>query len=346
MCQPITHFLVAKKGLEQLPFVQENGALLAFGSFGPDLFYLLSGKTQHADTIHASGSFEAFCSMLNVAKNTYSYNVKSGEKQLTFAMGFYAHVIADCVFHPYVYRKSLDHWAEHDVAFELLHKKVEASIDQIIQEEIIGDQIGIPNPLLCLGDDGLLDQDIAYLFHQALTTAYPRSIGEDLAPYATEEEKHPLQQAYQKYCKMPKTLYGIHNILFRVEKYAEGALPEQLEEEFLADERQKHLQRSSWPPSDVISPFTYNYIDMFNMAAHGVRMMGNAVESFIQSDGNMQAIDFLHGHNCSYLDQDWNLDTGLPSLENTNSQLMDKSHLRFEYGIAVLEEMYNKLQRA
>ncbi len=344
MCQPITHFLVAKKGLEHLPMVQGYDSQLAFGSFGPDLFYLSSAYKQNADIIHASGSFAAFCTMLDVAKNTLSYNEESGRKQLTFALGFYAHVIADCVFHPYVYRSSLDHWAKHDPYFELIHKKLEASIDQIIQEEIIGGQIAIPDPSLCLDGSGLLHQDIAYLFHQGLVGAYPDSISVDLSGYGTEDVNHPLQAAYRNYCNMPGTLYGIHNILLGIERIAEGVLPEKVEQHFIEEERQRHCQRSSWPPIDVVSSFTYNHIDMFNMAVNGVQAMGNAVQNFLLDSGGMEAVDFLRGQNYLYLDQDWNLDTGLPSSENQNGQLMGEGHNRFEYGAITLEQMYSRLQ--
>jgi len=345
MCQPITHFLAAQKGLEQLSIVQGLDAYLALGSFGPDLFYLLSGKGAHADTVHASGSFATFCNMVDVTKNTMSYSEESGRKQLVFALGFYAHVIVDCVFHPYVYRRSLDHWAKHDVIFELKHKEIEAAIDQIIQEEIVGEQMAVPNPLLCADHSGLLDQDIAYLFHQALVAVYPNSIGTSLIPYATEEANHPIQQAYQQYCRMTEMLYGAHNILFQLEKIAEGILPNQLERQFMNQEKQSIVQHHSWPPNDVIIPFTYNYLEMFKMAVSGVWMMSNTVQEFLQHSGDRKAIDFLKGQNCLYLDQDWNLDTGLPSLENQSPQLMEDGHGRFAYGIAILENNYNQLQQ-
>lgn len=342
--QPITHFLVAKKALEPLPIIQGYDSQLAFGSFSPDLFYLLSAYKEYADTIHASGSFVAFCTMLDVAKKTFFCNEEIAKKQVAFALGFYAHVITDCVFHPYVYRSSLDHWAKHDPIFELRHKKLEASIDQIVQEEIIGGQITTPEPSLCLDSSGLLDQNIAYLFHQALVGAYPDSISVDLSRYGTEDANHPLQAAYRNYCRMPEKLYGIHNILIGIEQIAEGFLPKKVEQHFIEEERQRHCQRSPWPPSDVISSFTYNHIDMFKMAVNGVQALGNAVQSFLLDNGDVSAIDFLRGQNCLYLDQDWNLDTGLPSSENQNGQLMGEDHDRFEYGTIILEQMYSQLQ--
>lgn len=343
MCQPITHYLVAKKGLENVSQLNGLEAQLALGSFGPDLFYLLSGYGELADAIHSKGSFQAFCKMLDIAKETFKVNEMSAQKQLAFALGFYAHVITDCVYHPYVYRRSLDHWAQKDTAFEMLHKRVEAAIDQIIQEEIVGAQLMAPEPSACAGIDGLLDQDIAYMLHQALMVAYPDTIALKIDPYATEEANHPIHQAFINYCKMPKTLYGAHNVLYKIENLVEGLLPGRIEQAFIEEEKSQHYARKIWPPNDVTSPFTYNFIDMYNMAVNGVGIMGDAVQRFIQEVTTISAETYLQGLNIAYLGEAWNLDTGLPSRENSASQLMGDGHGRFAYGIPILESMYNQL---
>lgn len=342
MCQPITHYLVAQKGLESVPMLREYDSYLAFGSFGPDLFYLASAYSKHADSIHSKGSYSAFCNMLDIVKQTLSTNEESGRKQLAFALGFYAHVVADCVFHPYVYRRSLDHWTEHDPAFEAVHKEVEAIIDQIIQEEIIGGVVDAPDPLRC-SYNGLLDEDIAFLFHQALVGAYPESIAVDLNPYATEESSHPLQIAYQNYCKMPDTLYGIHNVLFRMERFVQGLLPDKTQKHVIEEEKLRHNARRTWPPDDIVSSFSYNHVDMFKMAVNGVQAIGNAVQEFLMNSAEISAAIFFQNSNILYVGQDWNLDTGLPSSKNQNSQLMDKSHARFECGIDILAANYKRL---
>ncbi|WP_162143544.1 zinc dependent phospholipase C family protein [Anaeroarcus burkinensis] len=343
MCQPITHYLVAKKGLENVTQLNGLDSQVALGSFGPDLFYLLSGYGEFADAIHANGSFQAFCKMLDIAKATFAFNEASAQKQLAFALGFYAHVITDCVYHPYVYRRSLDHWAQKDTAFEMMHKQVEAAIDQIIQEEIIGTQLVPPDPNVCVGINGLLDQDIAYMFHQALTVAYPDSIAMKIEPYATEEENHPIHQAFTNYCRMPGKLYGAHNVLYKMETFVEGLWPEKVEQSFIDEEKAHHYERKVWPPKDVPSPFSYSFIDMFNMAVNGVAVMAATAQSFIQDTNDASAEAYLQGQNVVYLDQPWNLDTGLPSSENRVPELMQDGHGRFEYGIPILESMYNQL---
>lgn len=68
---------------------------------------------------------------------------EKAEQLLAFTFGFYCHVVADCIFHPYVYRSSNDDWAtgagsflsnpEENIA-EYTHKYQEFLIDAGVKE--------------------------------------------------------------------------------------------------------------------------------------------------------------------------------------------------------------------
>ena len=67
-----------------------------------------------ADIMHSTRSFDFFCNLMNAAKKSQldpSIDTEIANRQFAFAFGFYCHVITDCIFHPYVYRSSEDHWS-------------------------------------------------------------------------------------------------------------------------------------------------------------------------------------------------------------------------------------------
>ena len=165
MPQPATHYWVVRTAIPQndtkgkINFWETwwdpYKSYFGLGTAAPDLFYfpLMPGVKVScddfywdgiADLIHHSRSYDIFCSLLDYAKKNKKYSIENANKQFAFAFGYYCHVITDCIFHPYVYQSTADHWAkkvyskkEDSLEFEheLAHKYQEFLIDEGIYEE-------------------------------------------------------------------------------------------------------------------------------------------------------------------------------------------------------------------
>jgi len=100
-----THYLVIKEAMEQVAahLWEKYNNFAGFGSFSPDLFYvLLSDHIPHlrfsstpryekvSDAIHGDGSLDFYCSMLDDIKHT---GQPMHDKLKAFAYGFYSHVV-------------------------------------------------------------------------------------------------------------------------------------------------------------------------------------------------------------------------------------------------------------
>ena len=169
MPQPITHYLITRRAVPERYWNEywwekkENFDFRPYfgtGSASPDFFYLdvkenkslnskitlyeyllqsdidnddsikIKSSTELSNAIHGDKTFDMFCYMLDIAKQNKKDNLLKAKKQFCFALGFYSHVIADCVIHPYVYRNTKDHWATSSFIHESKHKIFEARLDK------------------------------------------------------------------------------------------------------------------------------------------------------------------------------------------------------------------------
>lgn len=332
MSQPVTHYYVAQKALSinAEDLLKNYGNYTGLGTFGPDLYYLTS-QSEFADMIHKDNSFDAFCMMINHVKSNWAYDFDAAGKQLGFAIGFYAHVITDCVFHPYVYRRSNDLWCvpkppEFDKC-EWKHKSVEASIDHYIMEHIIHPSFRGIN--VDCGHD-YLDTSLVTMLSETFGNLYG-------IPY------NLIEDAYGKFCYAIPTLYHGQNILYRIGEVIDRFTTPMRTQINLDDLDELDLINSPWPPGGNSAFFQYNVIDLFNMAVKGVADIVPHIYGYISDSNATNCQSYLASTGMLYLDGNWNLDTGLPSSWNQHGPLFITDHTRFDIGIEVLLSNYSKL---
>lgn len=358
MPQPITHYQVVKQAMEtaapQLWTAYSNYA--GFGSFGPDLYYIkdlaLRYVDQHldydklADTMHAEKSMDFFCSMLGIVKQNWNVDYETAGKQLAYAIGYYAHVITDCLFHPYVYRKSNDHWKYHDPKeFENVHKKVEAIIDHhIMQANGITDQNLSYFNVNCdsCGNDDLLDPAIANLLSQSLNSIYAETIGANFNTYSLDMPLHPLNEAYDDYKNAFTFVYGLQNVLFQFRShFSNNRLAQKLTAEDINQANELH---GPWLTTGESAQLTYSVMDLLSFSIKAVQQVITATYGFLASDDPDAKNYFANTNTVVFLDQNWNLDTGLPDSLNTTEQNFALDETRFDFGINTLSSNFERLK--
>jgi hypothetical protein len=358
MPQPITHYLVVEEAMLKAspPLWQKYGNFAGFGSFGPDLFYIKDVFKRYlnpslnwdwvSDLQHWNHSLDYFFAMLDAIRDGYDDASIEGDKLLTFALGYYSHVITDCIFHPFVYRRSQDHWRLHQpAACYQAHKRLEALIDMDILA--VKDK-GLPSPSLfrVLCDDSrssvLLDADLVWLLDRCLPKIYSGSA--DIFKCwkkngAIADPEHPINAAYVDFKKMVGVTYEAQNILYGLEAYWGGTGP--LHRLNQIDLQETNELRGPWLPRGLSAALTYSARDLYSLAVNAVRKMMVAASDFWQSNA-AEAAEFFFEDGLMFLEENWNLDTGLPAKFNNESVNLATKESRFDYGADILIRNYNR----
>lgn len=225
MPQPTTHYLVVRRAIPKEhwnAWWDKYKPYFGLGSSAPDLFYFPSVEnvirkifstptytSELSNLLHEDRSYDMFCTLLSMAKESRLNLAETdvAEKQFAFSFGFYTHVVADCVFHPYVYRNTGDHWATEDFNCETEHKIEEFKIDRGIHRMVRkrNQTIGTTD-WKCHGQsDTLLDYAIADLLNKALLKTYPQNF---TSKTSISNNKHPIQAAYQALNKLIPYLFS------------------------------------------------------------------------------------------------------------------------------------------
>ena len=224
MPQPATHYLVTRRAIPKEywdTWWDKYKPYFGLGSSAPDLFYfplMLNIKNIRkdiswadlADPMHSSKSYDMFCSLLDIAKKNKTAYSNSSEKQFAFAFGYYCHVVTDCIFHPYVYRSTRDHWSTKNFVNESKHKMQEFIIDTGVFDKYYDRQKFSRIQWECNEEpQSLLDYGIAQQLHDALQINYT-----DCYPISSDitSEYHPIQQAYSALVQSIPTLFSGANI--------------------------------------------------------------------------------------------------------------------------------------
>lgn len=357
MPQPITHYLVIEEALrDTAPEIWEKKSNFAgFGSFGPDLFYVkdvLLSRLDLADNydflsdgLHAERAFDFFCTMLNTAKATASTDMEVAEKQLAYLLGYYAHVITDCVIHPYVYRHTHDHWKYHKPEENYsAHKRTEALIDCYILNEKGKNNPSPDSYAVACGDaanDDLLDRDIASMLASGLNAVYHDILGEDFISADIGQSSHPIHAAYQGFHHIVETTYAVQNILYDLRGHFSGL--RMLQKLTDADISAADGLHGPWFSTGRSNVLTYSASDLFAMAVTAVKqVIGVTLKFWISS--KVDAKDFFIQNATSYLSDNWNLDTGLPDRYNNEPTNLAIDDSRFDFGIDILVANYANLR--
>jgi hypothetical protein len=345
MPQPVTHYLVCEEAFQAVfPELWHSYANFAgFDSFAPDLFYIadiFKNEINHgqsypelADAIHWNDAFDCFCAMLDYIKANNTDSVKSN-KMKAFAYGFYSHVVTDCIFHPYVYRATGDHWLDHPVADYDKHKHIEALMDSYLLDKKIKCSPGYQfNPQVRCGraeNEDVLDEDVHSVFKHGLVTAYPEHIPEHI----TDGGKYLLKQAYEDFARtlgLDFFLIGKINL----DPMNREMIP-LIENWNQADIALMNDNRHPWLQLDGNIDLTYSVLDLYHCAVQAVKEILWASEEYLNRNENGKPWNVFYADN-------YNLDTGLPCSLNDDPINRSPENVRFNFGIDQLIHIYSTL---
>ena len=354
MPQPATHYLVVRRSIPKKYWKEwwdVYKCYFGFGSFAPDLFYFPCFESvglvknirkdisweNLADIFHSSGSYDFYCKLLDNAKSQKSMSTDAN-KLLAFAFGYYCHVVTDCIFHPYVYRSTGDHWNTKTDVPEYRHKLQELAIDNGISQkyyDIRKNKVNIN--WNCQNEAMLLDAEITSLLHNTLLEIYPDC-------YPLEENNidninHPLQQAYH-------ALKQVMDKIFTGEKIAVfGALKIDTVKKIA----EKILIPSTFsftaPYPDCQGLYAYTPEDLYNFSCSTSRKIFNLTLAFWHAKKSISAKDFFAQNTTNYLGVgNWNLDTGLPCEFNNYKKMRKEDRYHYNFKIDKLKEIYINLE--
>ncbi len=248
---PPAHDVMMEEASKGRPFWKSHSQEAVYGSTGPDALYFegsvphfkdirfylknfrLIGKPyeQVANVMHWEGSFEFFCTLLDYIKKAPP---EKQNKLRAFAYGYFSHVIADCLFHPNVYRVTGDHPRYHPFKTRIAHRLFESWLDTYLIREkkgIIPSQLAYDELVSCHEPNSgrTLDEDIFRLFNHGISEVYNWSRlsieglifsqlfdrfnkkADQLAKVHKQIRDHPIQEAYRDFITLTRIPYR-HNI--------------------------------------------------------------------------------------------------------------------------------------
>lgn len=343
MSQTFGHFLIghAAVSLVNSDLAHAYVGHINFGTQGPDLFYI-TGQSEFADQIHGDGTL-AFYS--NLLEKTLDYDPDSREHQAirAYAHGFYSHVIADCVFHPFVNRLGDNNWAKtSDTKVGTTnHKAIETLIDDCLLGIAEANKDDFLSQLKCYDgqDDDNLDPVINLSMNSAFNDAYP-----NIFNFFNE---HTLGNAYKIYLatnyieKAAANLLDINfnSILARSENSSHVVAPGHWKEEH---KRAMNIARTQWYAAPGNELLLYTGEELYNMAIRAASDVIKIGEDYVQRR-KPGSLNYLKNSGHVLLQENYNLDTGLPSIFNDNSENRNpNSQIRFGFMAKQLSENYQQ----
>lgn len=333
--------------------------------------------TKVADIIHAESSLRFYSAMLNFIKWIILEPIVK-VKLKAFADGAYSHAVTDALFHPFVYRLSQDHWREHfpKEAFKR-HKKLESLIDAYLTRALLGikpTEYCLPEKIAVhSGNDfRAIDRNIVLMLLHAIYETYGKphnshsifdSYGIDYRQYFGAhpvDGKHPIADTYHDMMDLVTMMYRPHERIRR-----------------LVQERPRiYAALEAFPEIGVFMPivaltdrqilelkaqFTkYTIVDLFELAIKATRRIITESERFVHSK-DVDAYEFFrkNSRGVVFLDDDYNLDAGLPArmnpelinldgeipfLKQNPKQRTDTLRRIFEFGLPQLNANYRKIE--
>lgn len=353
MPQPATHYLITRRAIPKEHWVNwwdKYKPYFGLGSSAPDLFYfplLPKSAIENirddiywegiANPLHSSNSYDMFCTLLSKAKEYKKQGDKEAEKQFAFAFGYYCHVVTDCIFHPYVYRSTGDHWNTISIVHESKHKAQELSIDNALFQKFYNKEQNFSRiQWECKGEnENQLEYSIALLLHETLQEIYPDCY--PLSPDINDSE-HPVQQAYSALVQAISPLFEGTKI------YLWGSRSIDIPTAEL-----RNLWRSDFltsPYQDCPTLDSYTPEELFNFSSAACRKIFLTALDFWESDA-MSAKEYFKNHSTHYLNSgNWNLDTGLPCNYNNYKELQNTDAEHYSFKSDELKRIYAALSAA
>lgn len=350
---------------------RQNSSYAGFGSFGADLFslkdsiYSLTDNYDYmgvADVMHWEGSLDFFCAMLDWIKS------KAGEglsperegKIKAYALGYLTHIIADTLFHPYVYRLSEDHWRfPQDKKKVAAHKKLESVLDSYMALKESGKDaflFNYPEKILCFAGKGekFLDEDIKELVSSGIQAVYKKILdryaGKDqIGDYAHYFEKkrdlekaemHPLDDAYAKIISMLRMLYGMTLLKWIPVKMLKAVIPKkQLKLKHL---KLLNLKNKNWYKVPGKSKLKYSAQELFDFSVALCREGIKLAMAYLESQSRDARGYFRKNAGQVFvLQENYNQDSGLPARYNEKKANQSRRKgKRFSFKLGEIAQAY------
>lgn len=370
MPQPITHYLVVRKAVPKRYWKEywNKDAKIDFrpyfgaGSSAPDFFYMdikenenldekiyfyqallnrdkegkeikISDSTELANAIHGDKTFDMFCYMLEYAKRNKLVNLPVAKKLFCFALGFYSHVITDCVMHPYVYRKTKDHWATKSFVNETKHKIFEARLDKGANSYIRGNNSGEEEFNLenynwdckekLIFDFSFTDninEDVWDMYDEALK----RNFGSTLYPKKTNYETHndKINNSYEHFVEIAESLENAEDFIVKFARDdGNNFFNKKIKELNLPEVTPKDLFEIAVRECNLVFEVCFAYFSSKEISA----------KEYFKEQTDVSK--YINGEN-------WNLDTGLPSKYNNEEAMILENEEHFKQHLQELEELY------
>ena len=351
MPQATTHYLVTRRAIPRdhcEKWWDIYKPYFGLGSVSPDLFYFLIPKFHESlcakyldgvdcgkisDMIHHEKSYDLFCKLLETAKKSkISGEPGVGEKQFAFAFGFYCHVVTDCIFHPYVYRSTGDHWNTSTFRAEQKHKIQEFKIDRGIHRDIRKTELEVGSTnWRCVGDsDKLLDHSIAELFHKSLQDVYKENY--PVKSDQVSDDDHLIQESYE----------ALNDLLPTILKGEKLLLIGQRKTIIIQDTNDDYFYSTKYTSCSGLPEYTPQ--ELFNFASVACRAIFNKSLDFWEDPSDISPHEFFESDPVDYLGRkNWNLDTGLPSHYNEDPLIKDECSEHDLSFIKEITDVYDKL---
>ena len=375
MPQNITHYLVIKESMKSTTDDLWNNFLnyAVFGSVMPDMFFMHEiqppnyrgyNYTFLSDIIHWEGTLDLYCSILEIIKRQYRYSNDEFSKLRSFTYGYISHVVSDIIFHPYIYRFSGDHWKFHNDCDKYIdHKNLELQIDCYLANKTESKaplDFQYQNKIKCFENGSHeLDRDLFNILQEAIENIYlslireneypeiynKKCINEIVPDFEILDYRNPLYEVYDNYLQRIAGIYSgaasdLMSFFFFKDMRPLGSLTE-MQERINMNEL-----HTNWSGSDD-TEINHSILELYEMALSAVkRIIAISEEFFYGSSAYPRQFFMNQQHDYTFLQNNFNLDTGLKSRYNGDPFLLDKEKgSRFNFRLKELSKFYQKLDK-
>lgn len=342
MPQAFGHFLIGHAAINLInsDIAQAYVGHINFGTQGPDLFYI-TGQNELADKIHENGTLDFYSGLL---ERTLLFDVNGREHQAlrAYAHAFYSHVVADCVFHPFVNRLADNNWAKtsNTELGTTNHQAIETLIDDCLLGLAAAHKNDFLLQLKCYDGHNAdqLDPIIAEGLSKSFAFAYPA--------LASSFRKNSFESAYSLYLTTNYIEKAAANLNVNLDPF----LPRKTNLfRIMAPDHwtEKHkwamnIDRTQWFAAPGNELLLYTGEELYHLAVKVAADVIKIAENFVQSRKS-GALQNLKSSGHILLQENYNLDTGLPSKYNeTAENRHPDSIIRFGFMAEQLLNNYRK----
>ncbi len=361
MPQPHTHNIITDITMnEVVPHLWQNyGDLSGSDPFWNDVLYMLDLQSRIAskfklssgflkklplvgplypnhdysvvsDIMHWENSLEAVCNDMDHIKDKTAPGTEERDKLKAALYRKIGHAIPDTRLHPEIYRRTRDHWKIHTkVAFDR-HKQDETRKDAYILGTVGHDPYSY-HYVRRVSSGNTIDEDVFRFLKTGLRTTYAGVFDKYGLDYDKmfgrfeETGNHPLRDAYRHYINAVTLLWERQVARILPQRVSVLVPTTSFKVKEIADF--DPLRREKWMKSKNPDMPDYSFRDLIDLSIRELTAVIRVIEQFFETEG-MTAREFIakYGSSIPFLQQNWNLDTGLPVSMNDYLLEIDKKH--------------------